>query len=65
LDKFYIRYKDKIRLDEIIQLMNQYPDMILEVASHTDSRATKAYNISLSKNRTNSVVQYLEETGMQ
>jgi len=64
LDKFYIRYNDKIELDKIIELMNKYPQMVLEVASHTDSRATKAYNVTLSKNRTNSVVTYLVEHGI-
>ncbi|NPA72234.1 MAG: OmpA family protein, partial [Gammaproteobacteria bacterium] len=64
LDKYYIRYNDKVKLDEIIKLMNEYPEMVLEVASHTDSRASKAYNVTLSKNRTNSVVQYLVDHGI-
>ena len=64
LDKYYIRYQDKVRLDEIIALMNKYPQMVLEVASHTDSRATKPYNVTLSHNRTNSVVEYLVNHGI-
>ncbi len=64
LDKFYIRYKDKVELDKIVELLNKYPDMVLEIASHTDSRATKQYNVELSKNRTNSVVKYLINHGI-
>jgi outer membrane protein OmpA-like peptidoglycan-associated protein/tetratricopeptide (TPR) repeat protein len=64
LDKYYIRYNDKVRLDKIIELMNKYPEMVLEVASHTDARASKPYNVILSKNRTNSVVNYLVEHGI-
>jgi len=64
LDKFYIRYNDKIELDKIIELMNKYPQMVLEVSSHTDSRATKAYNVTLSHNRTNSVINYLVSHGI-
>jgi len=64
LDKYYIRYNDKVRLDEIIMLMKQYPEMVLEVASHTDARASKPYNVTLSKNRTNSVVKYLTDHGI-
>ena len=64
LDKFFIRYNDKVQLDEIVALMNKYPQMVLEVSSHTDSRATKQYNVELSHNRTNSVVEYLVEHGV-
>jgi len=64
LDKFFIRYKDKVELDKIVALMHKYPSAVLEVASHTDSRATYQYNVTLSKNRTNSVVKYLTEHGI-
>jgi len=64
LDKFYIRYNDKVRLDEIVALMNQYPEMKVEVSSHTDARASKPYNVKLSKNRTMSAVNYLVEHGI-
>ncbi len=64
LDKFFIRYKDKVRLDKIISLMNKYPEMKIEVASYTDSRASKPYNVILSKNRTMSVIKYLTDHGI-
>ena len=64
LDKYYIRYNDKVHLDKVIELMNKYPEMVIEVASHTDSRASKPYNVTLSKNRTNSVVEYLVQHGI-
>ena len=64
LDKYYIRYQDKVKLDEIVALMNKYPQMVLEVSSHTDARATKPYNVTLSHNRTNSVVEYLTSHGI-
>ena len=64
LDKFYIRFNDKIKLDGIVKLMNEYPEMRVEVGSHTDSRASKAYNIRLSKNRTMSAIKYLTDHGI-
>jgi outer membrane protein OmpA-like peptidoglycan-associated protein len=64
LDKFYIRYKDKVRLDKIVSLMKKYPTMVLEVSSYTDSRASKPYNVKLSKNRTMSVINYLTKEGI-
>ena len=65
LDKFFIRYNDKIQLDEIIGFMNKYSDMVLEISSHTDSRATHSYNVELSHNRTNSIVEYLTAHGIK
>ena len=64
LDKFYIRFNDKLKLDEIVSLMNKYPEMKLEVASHTDARASKPYNVKLSKNRTMSAINYLTSHGI-
>jgi outer membrane protein OmpA-like peptidoglycan-associated protein/tetratricopeptide (TPR) repeat protein len=65
LDKFFIRYNDQIQLNEIIGFMNKYSDMILEISSHTDSRATHSYNVELSHNRTNSIVEYLTAHGIK
>ena len=64
LDKFYIRFTDKLKLDEIVSLMKKYPEMKLEVASHTDARASKAYNVKLSKNRTMSAINYIIAHGI-
>jgi outer membrane protein OmpA-like peptidoglycan-associated protein len=64
LDKFFIRYKDKVELDKIVSMMQEYPSMVLEVSSHTDSRATHQYNVTLSHNRTNSVIEYLVSHGV-
>ena len=64
LDKFYIRFKDKLKLDKIVALMQKYPEMKLEVSSYTDARASKPYNVKLSKNRTMSAVNYLTSHGI-
>ena len=64
LDKFYIRFDDKIKLDKVVELMNKYPDVKVEVSSHTDARASKPYNVRLSHNRTNSAIHYLTTHGI-
>jgi len=64
LDKFYIRIEDKVKLDRIIKLLEKYPDIRIEVSSYTDARASKSYNMKLSKNRTQSVVDYLTAHGV-
>ncbi|GAB4260236.1 MAG: hypothetical protein Kow0027_27700 [Saprospiraceae bacterium] len=55
-------YKD---LDEVVAMMKGFPGMRLELASHTDSRGDKAYNLDLSRRRSLSVKKYLVEHGVE
>ena len=48
----------------IASLMKQYPAIHIELASHTDSRGTDAYNQDLSQRRANGVVEYLVSKGV-
>lgn len=52
------------QLDELVQLMNDYPQMEVEIHGHTDSRGGSSYNQNLSENRTKSVFQYLVDQGI-
>ncbi len=52
-------------LDEVVGMLNSYPGMILELASHTDSRGSQAYNLDLSTRRTESVFRYLISKGIK
>jgi len=61
LDKYNIRPDAAIELDKIVNIMNQYPTMIIELGSHTDCRASYAYNIRLSQNRAKSSAAYIKE----
>lgn len=64
LDKFVIR-KDAIpALDKLADLMKKYSFLDLLVASHTDSRASDEYNITLSNNRAKAVTEYLGAKGI-
>lgn len=66
LDKIYYDY-DKCdikpraaeELDRLIKLMNDFPDMIIELSSHTDSRGSDAYNQTLSQCRADAAVAYI------
>jgi peptidoglycan-associated lipoprotein len=40
-------------------LMDQYPDMVIELSSHTDSRGSDVYNVQLSQRRANSAKKWL------
>jgi OOP family OmpA-OmpF porin len=55
----------KIILDTtLILLFQKNPQMIVEIASHTDSKGTDTYNMKLSQGRAESVVNYLVEHGV-
>lgn len=51
-------------LDELVQLLNDNPEMIIELSAHTDSKGTDEYNDKLSDARANSVVEYLISKGI-
>jgi len=60
LDKFNIRPDAATELDKIVKMMNENPDMIVELSSHADSRGTMAYNQILSNNREKSTAAYIQ-----
>lgn len=64
LDKYNIRFDTEVELQKIVQLMNDYPSIEIEVRAHTDSRHTNSYNKRLSKKRANSTKDYLIANGI-
>lgn len=64
LDKSFIRSDAAIELQKIISLLNQYPQMKIDVRSHTDSRADDAYNLDLSDRRAKATIAYLIKNGI-
>lgn len=63
-DKYDIRADARIILDELVMTLHENPTLVIELASHTDSRGTDAYNLELSQNRAESVVEYLISRGI-
>jgi outer membrane protein OmpA-like peptidoglycan-associated protein/tetratricopeptide (TPR) repeat protein len=51
-------------LDKLLTVMRDNPGMIIFVKSHTDSKGTPAYNLSLSERRAQSTVQYVISKGI-
>ncbi len=64
LDKDFIRNDAAIELDKVVKLMYDNPGIILELGSHTDSRASDAYNMDLSQRRAQSAVDYIVSKGI-
>ncbi len=48
-------------LDRVVQLMNDNPEIKIEISAHTDDVGSKRYNNKLSDKRAESVVDYLKE----
>ena len=52
-------------LDRLVDMLNRYPTMTIELRSHTDSRAATAYNKTLSTNRAKAATAYLVAKGVK
>lgn len=50
--------------DNLLKLMRDKPNLNIEILSHTDSRGNDDYNMSLSQQRAQSVVNYLVSQGI-
>ncbi|MEZ4898677.1 MAG: DUF1573 domain-containing protein [Saprospiraceae bacterium] len=48
----------------LLDLLNRYPDMVIELGSHTDSQGNDAYNDDLSRRRAESAKQWLVDRGI-
>ncbi|HBF88623.1 MAG TPA: hypothetical protein DDX39_08280 [Bacteroidales bacterium] len=56
----------KITIDTtIFIILNETPDIIVEISSHTDSVSSDAFNMKLSQQRAESVVNYLIDKGIE
>ncbi len=63
-DKATLRPESKSALDELVVLLNDNPNITVEMASHTDRHGSEEYNIDLSARRAKSVIDYLIEAGI-
>jgi outer membrane protein OmpA-like peptidoglycan-associated protein len=63
-DKWDILPEAEIDLNIIKDLMDQYPDMVIELSSHTDIRGPARYNQNLSQQRAQSAKDWLVQRGI-
>ncbi|MFN5705692.1 MAG: OmpA family protein, partial [bacterium] len=59
LNKYNIRKDAAIELDKIVKMLNENPEIIIELSSHTDARGSDASNMTLSDNRAKSSAEYI------
>lgn len=51
-------------LDEVADILFEYPDMAVRIEGHTDSQGSSSYNLRLSQDRADAVRAYLIERGI-
>ena len=61
-DKFDIREDAMVELDKIVKIMNENPEVKIELGSHTDCRGSSSYNSRLSKKRAKSAASYIAKS---
>ncbi|MDQ6470617.1 OmpA family protein [Flavobacterium sp. LHD-80] len=64
LDKSNIRTEAALDLEKILDVLNQHPNMKLDIRSYTDSRASHPYNQVLSDRRAKSTINWLIKNGI-
>ena len=63
-NKASIREEARADLDKLYTMMEDNPEVMIEIGSHTDARGTEEYNLRLSQRRAEAVVRYLTQRGI-
>ncbi len=63
-DKATLRPESEKALDEMIKMLNDNPNVAIELGAHTDRKGSDQYNERLAQRRAQSVVDYLIKGGI-
>lgn len=63
-DKYSLRHESTKALDELIKLLNENPNVTIELSAHCDYKGSAEYNKTLSQKRAEAVVNYLIQHGI-
>jgi outer membrane protein OmpA-like peptidoglycan-associated protein len=63
-DKAKLLRQSATALDSLVLLLNDNPNITIELGAHTDSKGSDAYNKALSQRRAEEVVRYLVSKGI-
>lgn len=64
-DKATLRPESTKALDELVKLLNENPNVTIELSAHCDYKGSSEYNEKLSQRRAESVVSYLISKGIK
>lgn len=63
-DRYNIRPDAEIELAKILAAMREYPELVIHIESHTDSRGNDSYNEALSEKRAQATLNWLVKKGI-
>ncbi|BAO75431.1 OmpA family protein [Winogradskyella sp. PG-2] len=63
-DKSNVTAQAAFELDKLVQIMNKYPELVINATSHTDYIGSNSYNMRLSDRRAKTTVQYVISKGI-
>lgn len=63
-DKATLRDSSKMALDKLVTMLNENPNITIELSAHADYKGAAAYNKTLSQRRAEAVVRYLIDHGI-
>lgn len=63
-DKAELGSQARSNLDDLITILNRYPNTDIEIQGHTDSTGSDQYNMNLSQRRASAVGDYLKKNGI-
>ena len=63
-DKATLRPESETALDKLVKLLEENPNITIELSAHTDYKGSADYNKRLSQRRADAVVTYLIKKGI-
>ncbi len=63
-DKATLKSKSFPELDKVVQFLNDYPNINIEIEGHTDNKGSDDYNLNLSQERASAVMDYIVSKGI-
>jgi outer membrane protein OmpA-like peptidoglycan-associated protein len=64
-DKSTLRQTSNVELKNIVRFLKKYPKINVEMDGYTDSKGTPEYNMTLSLERANAVINYITTNGIE
>lgn len=63
-DSYQVKSSAFAELDKVVRLMNDNPEISIELSAHTDDKGKEDYNMTLSNQRAKSAAQYIISKGV-
>ncbi len=63
-NKFSLNQSYYQMLDSLVFIMQKYPDIVIEIGGHTDSKGSEEYNLKLAESRVRACISYLVGKGV-